>query len=117
MTAKFGKLSIGCFIALILIDVGDTIYCGFWRAKLGWYLMPWTSLAYWFFIVSGIVLGYWSALRQETPKRYRYIGFLLHLVWLLLLVNFLMVLFFHTINSPAFSDWMNSSETSSVITN
>jgi len=74
MKAKFGKLSIGCFIAnIVLLYLLYAIFRG-------------TIMVIVPFVVSmftGLILGYLSALRQEEPKYYRYIGFFLNLLFLL----------------------------------
>ena len=78
MKAIFGKLSILCFVVLIII-----LFCAlpviFKDDPMGAVIMLvfLTPL----FTTVGLVLGYLSALRQETPKCYRYIGFFMNLVW------------------------------------
>ena len=71
MKAIFGKLSILCFAILVFIVC--VIYAdGSMKLAMLGYL---TSLI----TTVGLVLGYLSALKQETPKCYRYIGFYINL--------------------------------------
>jgi hypothetical protein len=79
MKAVFGKSSIFCFVVFLVStgisvvyywDSGDVIWSG-----LG-------VLAFTF----GLLFGYLSALKQETPKYYRYIGFLLYYILILFVI-------------------------------
>ena len=70
MKAIFGKLSIACFVlSFIALILGMTT--DLYDALSGVPLFP----------PIGVVFGYLSALKQETPKCYRYAGFILNFVW------------------------------------
>ena len=79
--AFWGKLSILCFVAVI---VGVTLYGlfnpddGFGMALIACYLLM-------LCVPLGYLFGILSVVQKEVPKRYRYIGFFLNSLWLLLL--------------------------------
>ena len=78
MKAILGKLSILCFVALIIILLcAIPIIAADDPMGAVFLLVFLTPL----FTTVGLVLGYLSALKQETPKCYRYIGFFLNLAW------------------------------------
>ena len=84
MKAKFGKLSIWCVIASIVLvciaKLCEKYFADTFRmlpATL--FLLPIMVL-----IFAGIIFGFVSALKQEEPKRYRYVGFLLNLLLILI---------------------------------
>jgi len=85
MNAKYGKISIGCFIAIwpmVLILVLLSInFSGCRGGHPGILIIPWTLLCMLFGFIFGIV----GAIKKETPKKYL-IGIFLHLIIVLLLV-------------------------------
>jgi len=81
MKSIFGKLSILCFVILVVIF-------GIWLRNIFGETDP-LGLCFAAIVLStstpiGFLFGYLSAYRQETPKCYRYIGFSLNFgLWLL----------------------------------
>jgi len=80
MKAIYGKLSIVSFVVPVvslvalftLIKYGDVFGLVLFIAL---FLLP----------PIGLILGYLSALKQEIPKYYRYIGFFLNFTWCIFL--------------------------------
>jgi len=83
-SAIFGKLSIVSFFALVALVV-TAIILAEKRNGLSDSAEAWAGITGYSLFLVGFMLGYLSALKQETPKCYRYIGFLLHFISLLFL--------------------------------
>ena len=82
MNAIFGKLSILCFIAVV---VGTVIY-GLFNSDDGMGIVLMMCYLPMLFVPLGFLLCVISVLKKETPKRYRYIGFSLNCLSLLMLL-------------------------------
>ena len=78
MNAKFGKLSIGCFIALPLATVFFMLMSGLLGADDGSPLFAIAMLTYFLCPILGITFGIKGIRSKEQPKWYAIIGLLLY---------------------------------------
>ena len=93
MKATYGKLSIVSFIALVVfVTASVTLARGryLWDRDTPEAVLFTTFLIFiagFVFPVTGLTLGYLSALKQELPRCYRYIGFFLNLTWFVIILR------------------------------
>ena len=84
MNAKYGKISIGCFIAFPLVVVFFVLLSNFLHAGDGSPLFALAFLTYYLCIILGIVYGVVGIVKKESPKYFSIIGLLLNLGLVLL---------------------------------
>jgi len=87
MTAKYGKISIGCAIAFPLSIVFFVWLAGLLHTNDGSPLFGVAMLSYALCLIMGIILGIVGAVKQESPNKYFTIGLLLNLTWVLLIAT------------------------------
>jgi len=99
MNAKYGKISIGCAVASILLvvmtyspnffEITKPLY-RIWDGWLCSLLFGWLPL---FFVLAGIVLSIVGKKKKETPRIYGRIGFWLNTGWITVLVVLIAISF------------------------
>ena len=93
MTAKYGKISVGCFVAiwpvvalLVLLEMNREPWHPVQQHLF--FAFPWTLIC----VLLGIILGIVGLENKESPKKYAIIGLCLHSVLVLLFITFFILM-------------------------